>query len=46
MSDDYFCLVSYYISFDVHFSVVYINRRGKLKSLLDVLYCRVTALDK
>ena len=46
LSADYFCLVSY-ISSDGHFSEVYIACLvTALKSLLDVLYCRVIALDK
>ena len=45
LSADYFCLVSY-ISSDRHFSEVYLDCLVKaLKSLLDALYCRVTALD-
>ena len=43
---DYFCLVSY-ISSDSHFSEVYLDCLGTaVKNLLDVLNCRVTALDK
>ena len=46
LSADYFCLVSY-ISSDAHFSEVYLDCLvTALKSLLDVPYCRVTALDK
>ena len=46
LSADYFCLVSY-ISSDGHFSEIYLDCLvTALKSLLDVLYCRVTALDK
>ena len=46
LSADYFCLVSY-ISSDGHFSVVYLDCLvTALKSLLDVLYCSGTALDK
>ena len=42
----FFCLVSY-ISSDSHFSEVYLDRLvTALESLLDVLYCRVTALNK
>ena len=36
-----------YISSDGHFSEVYLDSLVTvLKSLLDMLYCRVTALDK
>ena len=49
LAADYFCLVSY-ISSDGHFSEVYLDCLvTALKSLLDVLdvlYCRVNALDK
>ena len=46
LSADYFCLVSY-ISSSGHFSKVKIDCLvTALKSLLEVLYCRVTALDK
>ena len=46
LSADCFCLLSY-ISSDGHFSEVYLDCLvTALKSLLDVLYCRVTALDK
>ena len=46
LSADYFCLLSC-ISSDGHFSEVYLDCLvPALKSLLDVLYCRVTALDK
>ena len=46
LAADYFCLVSY-ISSDGHFSEVYLDCLvPALKSLLAVLYCRVTALDK
>ena len=46
LSADYFYLVSY-ISSDGHFSEVYLDCLvTALKSLLDVPYCRVTALDK
>ena len=46
LSADYFCLVSY-MSSHGHFSEVYLDCLvTALKSLLDVLYCRVTALDK
>ena len=46
LSADYFCLVSY-ISSEGHFAVVYLYCLvTALKSLLDVLYYRVTALDK
>ena len=46
LSAHYFCLVSY-ISSDGHFSEVYLDCLvTALKSLLDVSYCRVTALDK
>ena len=41
-----FCLVSF-ISSDGHISEVYLDCLvTALKSLLDVLYCRMTALDK
>ena len=41
----YFCLVSY-ISSNGHFSDVYLDCLvTALKSLLDVMYCRVNALD-
>ena len=43
---DYFCLVSY-ITSDSHFSEVYLDCPvTALKSLLDVLYRRMTAFDK
>ena len=43
---DYFCIVSY-ISSDNHFLEVYLDCLvTALKSLLDALYCRVTALEK
>ena len=43
---DYLCSVSY-ISSDGHFSEVYLDCLViALKSSIDVLYCRVTALDK
>ena len=46
LSADYFCLVSY-ISSDGHLSEVYLDCLvTALKSLLDVPYCRVTALYK
>ena len=46
LSADYFCLVSY-ISSDGHFSELSLDCLvTALKSLLDVSYCRVTALDK
>ena len=46
LATDYFCLVSY-ISSDGHVSEVYLDCLvTALKGLLDVLYCRVTALDK
>ena len=46
LSADYLCLVSY-ISSDDHFSEIYLDCFvTALKSLLDVLYCRATALDK
>ena len=46
LSANYFYLVSY-ISCDSHVSVVYMCCLvTAIKSLLDVLYCRVTALDK
>ena len=46
LSPDHFCLVNY-ISNDGHFSKVYLDCLvTALKTLLDVLYCRVTALDK
>ena len=46
LSADCFCLVSY-ISSDGHFSEVYLDCLvTALKSLLDVPYCKVTALDK
>ena len=46
LSADYFCYVSY-ISGDGHFSEVYIDCLvTALKSLLDVLFCRVAAFDK
>ena len=46
LSADYFCLVSY-ISSDGLFSEVYLDYLvTALKNLLDVPYCRVTALDK
>ena len=46
LSADYFCLVSY-ISSDGNFSEVYLDCLvTALKSLLDVPYCRATALDK
>ena len=42
---DYFCLVSY-ISSDGHFSEVYLDCLvTACKGVLDVVYCRVTALD-
>ena len=45
LSADYFCLVSY-ISSDGHFSEVYLDCLViALKSLLDVMFYRVTALD-
>ena len=45
LAADYFCLVSY-ISSDGHFSEVCLDCLvTALKSLLDVLYCTVTALD-
>ena len=45
LSADYFFMVSY-ISSDDFFSVVYLYCLVTvLKSFLDVLYCRVTALD-
>ena len=45
LSADYFCLVSY-ISSDGHFSEVYLDCLvTALKSMLGVVYCRVTALD-
>ena len=44
LSDDYFYLVSY-VSGDCHFSEVYLDCLvTALKSLVDVLYCRVTVL--
>ena len=44
MSADYFCLVGYISS---HLSEVYLDCFvTALKSLLAMLYCRVTALDK
>ena len=46
LSADYFCLVTH-ISGDDHFFVVYLYCLvTALKSLLEALYCRVTALDK
>ena len=46
LSAEFVCLVSY-ISSDCHFSEVYLDCLvTALKSLLDVLYCSVTALDK
>ena len=46
LAADYFCLVSY-ISSDGHCSKAYIDCLvTALKSLLDMLCCRVTALDK
>ena len=46
LSTNYFCFESY-IFCDGHFSVVYLHCLMRaLKSLLDVLYCRATALDK
>ena len=46
LSADYFCFVSY-ISNEGHFSEVYLDcLMAALKSLLDVPYCRVSALDK
>ena len=46
LSTHYFCLVSY-ISSDGHFSVAYLYYLLTApKSFLDVLYCRITALDK
>ena len=46
LSADYFCFVSYIFS-DGHLSELYLECLvTALKSLLDVLYCRVTALDK
>ena len=46
LSADYFCLV-FYISSDCNFLEVYLDCLvTALKSLLDVPYCRVTALDK
>ena len=46
LSADFFRLVSY-ISSNGHFSVVYLYCLvTALKSLLDVLYSRMTALDK
>ena len=45
LSADYFCLVSY-VSDDGHFPKVYLDCMvTALASLLDVLYCRVTALE-
>ena len=45
LSAEYFCLGSY-ISSDGHFSEVYLDCLVTArKSLLDVLYCKVTALD-
>ena len=45
LSADYFCLVIY-ISSDGHFSEVYLDcRMTALKSLLDVVYCRVATVD-
>ena len=45
LSADYFCLVSY-ISSDGHFLEVYIECLvTALKSLLEVMYYRVTAFD-
>ena len=46
LAADLFCLVGY-ISSDGHFSEVYLDSLvTAFKSMLDVLYCRVTALDK
>ena len=46
LSANYLCLVSY-MSNDGHFSQVYLYCLvTALKSLLNMLYCRVTALDK
>ena len=46
LSADYFCLVSC-ISSGGHFSEVYLDCLvTALKILLDVPYCRMTALDK
>ena len=46
LSADYFCLMSY-ISTNGNFSEVYLDcLETALKSLLNVAYCRVTALDK
>ena len=46
LAANYFCLVSY-ISSDGHFSEFYLDCLvTALKGLLDVLFCRVTALDK
>ena len=46
LAADYFCLVSY-ISGDGHFSEIYLDCLVTApKNLLDVLNCRVAALDK
>ena len=46
LAADYFCLMTY-ISSDGHFSEVYLDcLMTALKSMLDMLYCKVTALDK
>ena len=45
LSSNYFCLASYIFS-DGHFSEVHLDCLvTALKSLLAVMYCRVTALD-
>ena len=45
LTADYFCLVSHISSYG-HFSEVYLDRLvTALMSLLDVVYCRVAALD-
>ena len=45
-SADFVCYMSY-ISSDGHFSEVYLDCLViSLKSLLDIMYCRVTTLDK
>ena len=46
LAAEYFCFVSY-ISSERHFSEVYLDCLvTALQSLLDVLYCRVSALEK
>ena len=45
-SADYFCLVSYICSYGQFLEVNLDCLVTALESLLDMLYCRVTALDK